>query len=402
MPDDDYLEHLEEARELIQLAGETDEGRAAARRWLRQVISAVGDAEPVVLQPVPPELAGSGYIANRDAMRRSGYDATTVALSETGGAGIELYPDPRAGTGSSDPVIMLGQYDNGGPAADGGTMQYDPAAIYQAAAQDEIDRYALMMQGRRPGPARPQYAGLSVSEPWALEKADDADIVSATMQLAGTTEGRATFRDVAEAVDELSLSRTPETHRETSSRADALVSVSGMFPARSPAAGELDLELARQREIERISREHLGLGRSSDRIARRQGAMPDEAELAEEEVARIVAANRHMLSYAPRKGRTTLTSDQEYDRYGEPVDHITGGQPAKGGIPHPEVERLAREHGLYLGPPAGNATYPVLSPRERERAERRARPGHQAGLFSIPEMEARRRRGQQSAFGSRG
>src|SRR6516162_5314205 len=120
MPDDDYLEHLEEARELIQLAGETDEGRAAARRWLRQVISAVGDAEPVVLQPVPPELAGSGYIANRDAMRRSGYDATSVALSETGDPGTELYPDvPGAG-------LYLA-----GAAGDGGTMQDDFGALHQ-------------------------------------------------------------------------------------------------------------------------------------------------------------------------------------------------------------------------------------------------------------------------------
>ena len=380
----DYRDHIEQARDLLELAAQSPEGRAKIREWAADVTAALDQQEAEAADPAAERRA-----AQVRAARDLGY--ANIALSETGGPGIELYPDvPGAGPGLA------------GAAGDGGTMQYDPAAIYQAAAQDEIDRYALMMQGRRPGPARPQYAGLSVSEPWALEKADDADIVSATMQLAGTTEGRATFRDVAEAVDELSLSRTPETHRETSSRADALVSVSGMFPARSPAAGELDLELARQREIERISREHLGLGRSSDRIARRQGAMPDEAELAEEEVARIVAANRHMLSYAPRKGRTTLTSDQEYDRYGEPVDHITGGQPAKGGIPHPEVERLAREHGLYLGPPAGNATYPVLSPRERERAERRARPGHQAGLFSIPEMEARRRRGQQSAFGSRG
>jgi hypothetical protein len=387
MPDDDYLERLEEARELIQLAGETEEGRAAARSWLRQVISAVGDAEPVVLQPVPPGLAGSGYIANRDAMRRSGYDATTVALSETGGAGIELYPDvPGAG-------LYLAE-----AAGDGGTMQDDFGALHQAAAQDEIDRYALMLQGRRPGPARPQYAGLQLSEPWPLEEVDEDDLIQATMQLAGITEGGATFRDVAEAVDELALSRTPETPRETASRADALVRLAGMFPARTPAAGELDLELARQREIERISREHLGRGRASDRIARRQGAVPDEAEDAREEVDSIVERHRDMLSHAPRQGRTHLSSDADYDKFGPQND---GGQPARGGVMHPEVERLAREHGLLVGW-SPNTTYPVLTPRERERAERRARPGHQSGLFTIPEMEARRRRGQRSAFSSRG
>jgi hypothetical protein len=373
----DYRDHIEQARDLLELAAQSPEGRAKIREWAADVTAALDQQEAEAADPAAERRA-----AQVQAAQDLGY--ANIALSETGGAGTGLYPDvPGAGLGLA------------GAAGDGGTMQYDPAAIYQAAAQDEIDRYALMMQGRRPGPARPQYAGLSVSEPSQLEEADAEDIVSATMQLAGITEGRATFRDVAEAVDELALSRTPETHRETSSRADALVSVSGMFPARSPAAGELDLELARQREVERISREHLGLGRSSDRIARKQGAMPDEAELAEEEVARIVAANRHMLSHAPRKGRTTLTSDQEYDRYGEPVDHITGGQPRKGGVMHPESERLAREHGLYFNDP--NTVHPVPSAAERERQQRRAT--NRRGLFSIQELH---RQALRSAASSRG
>ena len=251
-------------------------------------------------------------------------------------------------------------------------MQYDPAAIYQAAAQDEIDRYALMMQGRRPGPARPQYAGLSVSEPSPLDEADADDSVQATMQLASRIPG-ATFRDVAEAVDEIALSGS------TGDRADALVSLATRYaPASpSPAAGELDLELARQREIARVT--------SSDRIARAQGAVPSEAETAEEEVRRIVAENRHMLSEAPRRGRTALTSDREYDRYGEPADHITAGQPARGGVPHPGVLDIIQRHGLYFGPPAGNETYPVKSAQQREREEVRARHGHQGGLYDIPQ-----------------
>jgi len=367
----DYRDHLDQAHGYLELAAQTAEGRAKIRKWAADVAAALDQQEAEAADPAAERRA-----AQVRAARDLGY--TNIALSETGGAGIELYPDvPGAGPGLA------------GAAGDGGTMQYDPAAIYQAAAQDEIDRYALMMQGRRPGPARPQYAGLSVSEPSPLDEADADDIVQATMQLASRIPG-ATFRDVAEAVDEIALSGS------TGDRADALVSLATRYaPASpSPAAGELDLELARQREIARVT--------SGDRIARAQGAVPSEAETAEEEVRRIVAGNRDMLSEAPRRGRSTLTSDREYDRYGEPADHITAGQPARGGVMHPEVERIAREHGLYLGPPAGNERYPVLTPRERERAERRARPGHQDGLFSIPEMEARRRRGQTSAFSSRG
>ena len=363
MPDDDYLEHLEEARELIQLAGETDEGRAAARRWLRQVISAVGDAEPVVLQPVPPELAGSGYIANRDAMRRSGYDATTVALSETGGAGIELYPDPRAGTGSSDPVIMLGQYDNGGPAADGGTtMQYDMAALHQAAVQDEVDRYSLMMDGRRPGPARPEYAGLQLSEPLPLEEADEQDIVQATMQLASRIGNGCSFRDVSEVA----------FSGGTGDRAAALVDLDQRFaPATpSPAAGALDLELARQREAEGVWRRH---------VSGQQGQELDAR------VADIVRRNPGMLADTPRHrgGQTHVSVSWEDGGYDKYADQPSTGQPAKGGVLHPEVERIAREHGLYFG--GVNETCPVPSARERERQERRARAGHQGGLYDIPQ-----------------
>jgi hypothetical protein len=385
MPDE-YREHISGARDLLELAAETAEGRAAIRRWCGQVIEALPEDEPAV-----PDPAAERRAAQVRAARELGY--TTIALSETASAGIGLYPDIPG-------VQAAGHYEDSGlypgrpgQAGSGGTMQDDMAALHQAAAQDEIDRYALMMQGRRPGPARPQYAGLSVSEPRPLDEPDDADIIQATMQLAGITEGGATFRDVAEAVDELALSRTPETHRETSSRADALVSLAGMFPARTPAAGELDLELARQREIARIAREH-GRG-AAGRIARRQGAEPDEAETAQEEVDSIVERHRDMLSHAPRQGRTHLSSDEDYDKFGRQND---GGQPARGGVMHPEVERLAREHGLLVGW-SPNTTYPVLSPRERERAERRARPGHQAGLFSIEQMH---RKAMRSAASSRG
>jgi hypothetical protein len=392
MPDD-YMERLEEARELIQLAGETDEGRAAARRWLRQVISAVGDAEPAVLQPVPPGLAGSGYIANRDAMRRSGYDATTVALSETGGAGTELYPDVRA----------AGHYDSG-PAADGGTMrEYTEHELAQAEQRDEVDRYGLMLRGGpfrvdnnerqtswpfRPGPERGKYDD-GYDQGGANRGSDD--IVQATMEVAGRSG--VAYHEVAAAVDELVALSDPDgvvdkrngiirsgLLDDFAARADALIELSGMFPGGGPET----IGLARQRE--------------SDRIARKQGAMPSEAEVAAEEVDRLVRESRGMLSHEPRQGRTTLTTDEDYDKYAEQNDRR---QPARGGVRRdPEVERIAREHGAYFHDP--NTVYPVKTPRQRERAERRARPRHQAGLFSIEQMEARRRRGQRSAFSSRG
>jgi hypothetical protein len=385
----DYREHISEARDLLELAAQSPEGRAAIRKWAADVTAALDQQEAE--EEAGPDPAAEWRDAQAEAARDLGYD---VALSETGGAGIELYPAVPGG----DPALMLaGQYDNSGLAADGGTMrQYTEAELYQAAAQEEIDRYALQMQGRRPGPARPQYAGLRLPEPWQLDEADADDIVAATMDLAARAGERATFRLCAEAVDELSLSRTPETSGEQSSRAAALVSLAGRFPGSgSPAGDELELELARQREIDRISREHIGSRR--DRIARALGAMPSEAETAEEEVDSIVERHRDMLSHEPRQGRTTMTSDREYNRYGEPADRITGGQPRKGGVMHPEVERLAREHGLYLGPPAGNETYPVPSAAERERQQRRATT--RRGLFSIQELH---RQALRSAAGSRG
>jgi hypothetical protein len=389
MPEDDYMARLEEARDLIQLAGGTAEGRAAARSWLRQVISAVGDAEPEVLQPVPPELVGTGYVVNRNAMRRAGYDATTIALSETGGAGIELYPDPgAAGPYDSD------DYPGPGPAWDGGTaVQYDNAALEQALvldnaaleqelARDEVDRYSLMLDGRRPGPARPQYAGLQLSQPRPAGEADPDDIVTATMELAARAGERVSFRDVAEAVDELALSRGGET----GARADAVVSLARRyFPDRgSPATADLDLELARQREIDRLTRGH-GRRGLSDRIARRQGAEPDEAEAAEEEVDRIVADHRDMLTHEPaRRGLTHLSTDDDYDKYAEQND---ARQPSRGGVLHPEAERIARENGHYFQ--GANKTYPVPTAAERERQERRARAGTRAACSPSSSCTAR-------------
>jgi hypothetical protein len=164
----DYRDHIAQARELLELAARAGaEGRAAVRSWAQQVADALppGDEPDAVLDPAEEWRA-----AQVRAAQALGY--TTVALSETGPAGIELYPDDRA----------AGHYDDGlypGPGApdNGGHMQYDAAAIARAQAEDEVARYGLMLQSGRP--ARPQYAGLPLSQP-APDEADDADLVLAT------------------------------------------------------------------------------------------------------------------------------------------------------------------------------------------------------------------------------
>ena len=241
-------------------------------------------------------------------------------------------------------------------------MQYDMAALHQAAVQDEVDRYSLMMDGRRPGPARPEYAGLQLSEPLPLEEADEQDIVQATMQLASRIGNGCSFRDVSEVA----------FSGGTGDRAAALVDLAQRFaPATpSPAAGALDLELARQREAEGVWRRH---------VTGQQGQELDAR------VADIVRRNPGMLADTPRHrgGQTHVSVSWEDGGYDKYADQPSTGQPAKGGVLHPEVERIAREHGLYFG--GVNETCPVPSARERERQERRARAGHQGGLYDIPQ-----------------
>ncbi len=341
---EDYLARLEQARELIQLAGETAEGRAAARGWLQQVQQAVGEPD-AVLDPAARQRA-----AQVRAAQQMGYD---VALSESGPAGIELYPAD----------IGLGHYDGGlypGPGAPdngGQRMQYDEAAIARALAADEIARLSIMAMG---GPQRPQYAGLTFSGDSPADEADADDLVAATMQLSARTEGRATYAECAAAVDELSAG-------EPSRRAGALVDLAHRFPGGSPAADELELDLARQREV--------------DRLTGQPGTDP--------RVADIVRRHSEMLGDTPRRGMTHTAVIRDED----PADRR---QPGKGGATHPEVERLLRDHGLLLGLDPNSSAVPK-SAAVREREERRAhhaRPGR-----TIEELH---RSAQRSATNSRG
>jgi hypothetical protein len=339
MPED-YHARISQARELLELAAQSGpEARAAIKQWTQAVADHLPDEEPVG-QPEPATAGQARTAWSRPALRRGGYDADAVALSETGDAGIELYPDVRAAGHYDEP----GMYPGPGQAAPAG--QYTEDQLREAFVADEIARLGIMAQGMRPGrPARPQYSGAQLSAPAVQlsqpgeREPDDDLLVSATMELAARTGGRLTFGQVADAVDELAGG-------EPSRRAAALVELAGRFPGGSPAADELDLELARRRE--------------ADRYASQPGDDP--------RVADIVRRNPHMLAEYPQRGRThvTVVTDEE------PTDHA---QPARGGAVHPEVERLLRDHGALLGFDP-NTRHPVNSAARRAREEARARPGH--------------------------
>jgi hypothetical protein len=141
----DYRDHLAQAREYLEAAAQSGpEGRAAVRRWAGEVADALPEHEPpdAVLDPAAQQRA-----AQVRAAQELGYE---LALPETGGAGIELYPDVRLAGHYED----SGLYPGPGRLSDnGGHMQYDAAAIARAQAEDEVARYGLMLQGGRPAPA---------------------------------------------------------------------------------------------------------------------------------------------------------------------------------------------------------------------------------------------------------
>ena len=346
----DYQDHISQARELLEMAAQTPEGRAEVRRWTQQVADALpGDEPDAVLDP-----AAEWQAAQLRAAQQMGYG--NLALSETGDAGIELYPD----TG-------LGHYDDAGlypgpgsPDNNGGqpVPQYSEAQLRQARQADDIMRYEMMLRG---GPQRPQYAGLTLSGDSPAEEADADDLVAATMQLSARTEGRASYAECAAAVDELSAG-------EPSRRAQALVDLARRYPGGSPAADDLELDLARRREV--------------DRLTGQPGTDP--------RVEQIIARNPGVLSREPRRGQTHVAVIQDEDSTQD------RRQPDRGGVLHAEVERIAREHGLYFG--GVNERYPVKSAAQREREQRRAAPTR-PGAFSIEELH---RSAQRSASSSRG
>src|SRR5439155_3472480 len=102
----------------------------------------------------------------------------------------------------------------------------------------------------------------------SADELDDADVVAATMELAARTGGRVSFGDVADAVDELTLSRDPETADTTAGRAAALAELAARLPG-----GEDELELARRREVDRLSGRPGTDGRVSELVSRYPGML---------------------------------------------------------------------------------------------------------------------------------
>jgi hypothetical protein len=84
----DYREHIEQARDLLELAAQTSGGRTAIRKWAAEVTAAL-DQQEAGNEPADP--AAERRAAQVRAAQDLGY--TNIALSETGGSG---------------PAIMLG------------------------------------------------------------------------------------------------------------------------------------------------------------------------------------------------------------------------------------------------------------------------------------------------------
>lgn len=282
------------------------------------------------------------WVWNEAALSRSGLGV--VAASEA--AGCELWPDTR-------PRVPAGEVSTP-PAA----PEYDNAALREAWQADEVARLGLQVQSG----VRVQPATVGFSAPGGDDDHLDDDVIrTATFDLAGRLG--VSFGLVADAVDELAASRDP------SDRAAALVELA-----------------ARAGGVSRTAREHMGEGAGLD-----------------PRVAEIIARNGDVLSEYParpapwlgeagRRGQWHVTVVEDED------DYTDRRQPSRGGVAHPEVARMLREHGALMGINP-NTVYPVRPAREREAAEQRARPGHQAGLFSMQQL---RRGALRSATSSRG
>ena len=138
---DEHREHINQARDLLELAAQTPEGRADLRDWLGQVMESLGQQDGA--QDVPASQDGK-TTWNRRALARSGLE---VALSADGDDPVVLaYQDSEPdGTGA---------YDNGRS----DMPQSTEDQLREAWQQDEVARLSMMAQG---GPQRPAYAGCS-------------------------------------------------------------------------------------------------------------------------------------------------------------------------------------------------------------------------------------------------
>ena len=83
----DYRQHIEGARDLLELAAQTPEGRAAVRRWAGEVADSLPEHEPPDAVPDPE---AEWRAAQLRAAQQLGYE--NLALSETGRAGHRAVP----------------------------------------------------------------------------------------------------------------------------------------------------------------------------------------------------------------------------------------------------------------------------------------------------------------------
>jgi hypothetical protein len=324
--DGEHREHITQARDLLELAAQTPEGRADLRGWLGQVMQALGREDGT--QDAPDGQDGTAW--NRRALARSGL---TVALSAEGGEPQVLY---LAGDESTDG----GAHDNGGQAM----PQYTEAELREAYLADEVARLSLVAMG---GPQRPQYAGLSVPEPAQADELDDADLAGAALELSARTGGQASFGDIADAADELALSRDADEGTTLAVRASALGELARSIPGGDPS--ELEIEMAARREVGRLTGQ--------------------DGPVLDGRVADIVARNRDLLSETPRGPGHHLDVIEDED----PTDHAN---PSRGGAIHPEVRRILEQHGVLVGYDGGSERIRPKSPALRAAERRRARPGH--------------------------
>jgi len=327
---EDYRDRIAEARDLLELAAQTPEGRQAVKRWTGQVSAALPDEDPGEDPDVLPASEGGTVTWNQNALARSGL---TVALSETAdGPAVELYPE----LAGPDPDV----HDNGRS----DMPQYDAEQVREAYLADEVARLGFMAQDR--GPRRPSYAGVQLSEPAARDELDDETLTAATFELAARTGGEVTFAELADAADELALSVSPRSAGSPAARATALAELARRLPAMDAGAEAEAVGLARRREIGRLTGQ----------------------PWTDPRVADIVARNPDMLSDTPRRMPTHLAVIEDED----PVDRTN---PRRGGQVHPEVARILRQHGVLVGFDPSTTTRPK-SQAQKDREERRARRGH--------------------------
>ncbi len=192
-------------------------------------------------------------------------------------------------------------------------------------------------------------------------------------------------------------------------RGAALVELAAIFPPEPGRPTPEEMELSRRRDDDTGTApvsEAEGPGVVAGLVARYPGVLshtPTRLALARSSVPAasddvpagakvddLVDRYPGMLSNAPRRGQTHTAVIKDEDTR-------DSRQPGRGGVVHPEVERLLRARNALMGLDP-NTVHPVKSAAERERGERRAQTTRRGGR-SIEELH---RSATRSATSSRG